>query len=283
MAKVTAIKTGTIRIRPSHHAGNMDHSMWRRRLTILLDKGWTEPLPIYTYLVEHADGLILFDTGETARHSEPGYFPWWHPYFQRACDIHVDPDDEVGPRLRTLGIDPGRDLDRLVISHLHHDHADGLSHFEGTQIVVSDENYRASRGLRGKIIGAVPQQWPSWFDPALLRFDGPAVSSFEASSPITADGTVFAVPTPGHMPGHLSLVVRTPEVTYFLAGDATYNMETFTRRVVDGPSADISVGLATLNRIAEFARHEPTVLLPAHDPFAEDRLAERITLTDDIP
>ena len=77
--------------------------------------------------------------------------------------------------------------------------------------------------------------------------------------------------------------MRTPEVTYFLAGDATYNIELFTRRVVDGPSADISVSLTTLDRIAEFARHEPTLLLPAHDPFAEDRLAELITLTDDIP
>lgn len=37
----------------------------------------------------------------------------------------------------------------------------------------------------------------------------------------------------------------------------------------------------TLDRIAAFARSEPTVLLPAHDPLAEQRLAERITLTDD--
>ena len=71
MARVTAIKTGTIRIRPSHHAGNMDHSVWRRRLTILFFINYTETIEIYTYLVEHDDGLILFDIGETARHSEP--------------------------------------------------------------------------------------------------------------------------------------------------------------------------------------------------------------------
>jgi hypothetical protein len=49
---------------------------------------------------------------------------------------------------------------------------------------------------------------------------------------------------------------------------------------VDGPSADLRVSLDTLDRIAAFARSEPTVLLPAHDPLAEHRLAERITLTD---
>jgi N-acyl homoserine lactone hydrolase len=42
-----------------------------------------------------------------------------------------------------------------------------------------------------------------------------------------------------------------------------------------------SMSLNTLDRIAAFARSEPTVLLPAHDPLAEQRLAERITLTDD--
>jgi len=82
------------------------------------------------------------------------------------------------------------------------------------------------------------------------------------------------------MPGHMSVVVRSPEVTYFLAADATYNEQLLKDRIVDGPSADLRVSLDTLDRIAAFARSEPTVLLPAHDPLAEHRLAERITLTD---
>jgi glyoxylase-like metal-dependent hydrolase (beta-lactamase superfamily II) len=77
------------------------------------------------------------------------------------------------------------------------------------------------------------------------------------------------------------VVVRTPEVTYFLAGDATYDEELLKQRIVDGFSENIGVSLNTLDRIAAFARSEPTVLLPAHDLLAEQRLAERITLTDD--
>ena len=82
------------------------------------------------------------------------------------------------------------------------------------------------------------------------------------------------------MPGHLSIVVRAEDVTYFLAGDATYDETLLEQRIVDGPSADLSVSLSTLDRIAALAREEPTVLLPAHDPLAEHRLAERITLFD---
>jgi glyoxylase-like metal-dependent hydrolase (beta-lactamase superfamily II) len=257
------------------------YRVWRRRLAIILDRDWTQPLPIYTYLIEHDEGLLLLDSGECARSAKRGWFPWWNPFFQLAVDIHVEPEDEIGPRLRSLGIDPTKDLKSLVVSHLHHDHADGLSHFHGTDIVVSEDNYRASaRGIKGAMIGAVPSQWPSWFAPRRIALDGPPVGSFDHTFPLTEDGTVFAVPTPGHMAGHISIVVRTPEITYFLAGDATYDETLLKRRIVDGPSENVQVSLATLDRIAAFARQEPTVLLPAHDPLAEHRLAERITLTD---
>jgi N-acyl homoserine lactone hydrolase len=280
MTTIQAIRTGTIRIRPSHRAGRMDHPVWRRRLAIILDRDWTEPLPIYTYLVEHSEGLILLDSGESARSTRPGWFPWWNPFFATGVDIHMEPEDEIGPRLRSMGIDPGQDLKHLVLSHLHHDHADGIGHFEGADILVSRENHQAAQGLRGSLLGAVPGQWPGWFAPRQVELTGSAQQSFDRSLPLTDDGTVFAVPTPGHMPGHLSVVVRTPEVTYFLAADATYDEQLLKQRIVDGPSADLGVSLDTLDRIAAFAKAEPTVLLPAHDPLAEQRLSERITLTD---
>jgi hypothetical protein len=58
MTTAHAVKTGMIQIRPSHRAGNMNLPLWRRRLAILLDREWTEPLPIYTFLIEHDEGLI---------------------------------------------------------------------------------------------------------------------------------------------------------------------------------------------------------------------------------
>jgi N-acyl homoserine lactone hydrolase len=121
MATVHAVKTGTVRIRPSHRDGDNSLPVWRRRLAILLDRQWTPLLPIYTYLIEQDEGLILVDSGESARSSARGWFPWWSPFFQLALDIHVKPEDEIGPRLRSMGIDLGKDLRKLVLSHLHHD------------------------------------------------------------------------------------------------------------------------------------------------------------------
>jgi len=94
----------------------------------------------------------------------------------------------------------------LVLSHLHHDHADGLSYFCGSDIVVSEERYRASAGLTGALLGAVPSRWPAWFEPRRVQLTGPQVPSFDQTLPLTPDGAVFAVPNPGHMPGHLSVV-----------------------------------------------------------------------------
>jgi hypothetical protein len=60
---------------------------------------------------------------------------------------------------------------------------------------------------------------------------------------------------------------------------AAYDEALLKQRIVDEPSASLKTSLDTLVRIAAFARQEPTVLLPAHDPLAEHRLTERITLT----
>ena len=59
----------------------MSKPRWRRRLAMILDRDWTQPLPIYTYLIEHDEGLLLLDSGECARSAKPGWFPWWNPFF----------------------------------------------------------------------------------------------------------------------------------------------------------------------------------------------------------
>jgi len=84
-----------------------------------------------------------------------------------------------------------------------------------------------SRGLKGKVVGgALPQRWPIWLKPELVEMDGPAAGPSPASHPITQDGRIFLVPTPGHAVGHLSEVVSAEDVTYFIAGDVAPAMRT---------------------------------------------------------
>ena len=78
--RIHAIQTGTVAIKARQLNGRGRGAL--RPINTLLDPTWTEPLPIYAWVIEHPEGLIVVDTGETARVAEPGYFPWWQPYFK---------------------------------------------------------------------------------------------------------------------------------------------------------------------------------------------------------
>src|SRR5437764_9775747 len=124
--KIHAIQTGDVQVKERQRAGVGAGPT--RVLRTMADRRWTERLPILAWVIEHPEGVIVVDTGETARTAERGYFPRWHPFFRFASQISVAPDDEIGPQLRRLGIAP-RDVRWVVITHLHTDHAGGLAHF----------------------------------------------------------------------------------------------------------------------------------------------------------
>lgn len=272
---ITILETGTVAIRPSHRTQPAGRPVLLRRARVLTDRRWTAPLPINTYLVDHPEGPILFDTGESPRasHGHGGYFPWWQPFFHLAVDIQVGEDESIGARLRQRGLAPA-DLKAVVVSHLHHDHGDGLPDLVGAPIYVSPEHWSAFKHpFHATMEGMVPQQWPDAFEPLLLNPVGPAKGPFERTYPITDDGTVYAIDTPGHMAGHISLVAEIDGVSYILLGDATYDQDLLDAEQTDGVNANPRQAIETLRKIKEYARSHPTVLLPAHDPHAARRLA----------
>jgi glyoxylase-like metal-dependent hydrolase (beta-lactamase superfamily II) len=108
--------------------------------------------------------------------------------------------------------------------------------------------------------------------PDLIEMDGAPIGPFRASHPITRDGCIALVPTPGHVAGHAAVIVRDERVTYFLAGDATYSQRNLNAEITDGVTNDPATALATLQAIKSFARNEPTIILPAHDPEGATRL-----------
>jgi glyoxylase-like metal-dependent hydrolase (beta-lactamase superfamily II) len=270
--KIHAIQTGTVSIKTRQVAG-VGHGT-RRQLNMFLDRQWTEPLPIYAFAIEHPEGVIVVDTGETARTAEPGYFPSWHPFYRFGLRLWVAPEEEIGPQLERLGIAP-RDVRRVVMTHLHTDHAGGLHHFPNSEVLVSRGEVALASGRRGRLRGYPNNRWPSWFDPKPVDLDPTSYGPFPESLKLTAAGDVTIVPLPGHTPAHIGVVVEEDDHAVLLAGDSSYTEDLMLRGVVDGPSPDDAVAQRTHERIRALAAERPTVYLVAHDPQTAARLAER--------
>lgn len=274
--RIHAIQTGTVAITESWRRGKGHGTI--RQLNTLIDRKWTEPLPIYAWVIEHPEGIIIVDTGETSQASQPGYFPAWHPYFRFAVRESVRPEQEIGPQLRALGIAP-KDVRWLVMTHLHTDHAGGLAHFPGVEILVSRAEYAAARGWRGRIMGYPSNRWPDWFTPRLIDFDEHPYGPFTSSLPLTRAGDVILAPTPGHTPGHLSVIVEDVHQLVFLAGDTSYTERLLLEQASDGVGANEAQERESQRRILQLAQSMPTVYLPTHDPESARRLAVRQALS----
>lgn len=229
-----------------------------RGLGRYLPGGWSdETLPVCVFVVEHPGGLFVFDTGQSAAVTQPGFLPRWHPYL-RLARFELSPEDEAAPQLRRLGFDP--DAARwIVLSHMHTDHVGGLGGFPQAEIVVSRAEWIAARGLRGRLRGYVPRQWPAGVVPRLVDFDGPEIGPFASSLDLAGDGRLVLVPTPGHAPGHVSALVRTDSETYLLAGDLAHT------------AAELDV---VVPAVADYCRANGVVVLTAHDQEALDRLTD---------
>lgn len=269
---IHAIQTGTVQIKTAQRIRKPGGLV-----RVLTDSQWTEWLPIYTWVIDHPEGIIVVDTGETSKSSDPNYFPRWHPYYRSSVRMVVRPEDEIGPQLRSMGIGQ-EDIKTLALTYFHTDHAGGLHHFHGTRILVSGRDYRLAQSFVGRLLGYLPNRWPEWFSPEPVAFGRESFGPFKQSYKVTQAGNVLIVPTPGHTPGHVSVVVNTDDVTFFLAGDTSYSQSLLLRRSPDGISPRASVTLDTMDRILGLADSRPLIYLPTHDPESVERLTERRTL-----
>lgn len=273
--RLHAIQTGAVAVKERQRSGAGPGPL-RLPLT-LADRDWTDPLPIYAWAIEHPEGVIVVDTGETARVNDRGYFPRWHPYYRLGVKEWVEPEQEIGPQLRAIGIS-SHEVRWVVMTHLHTDHAGGLEHFPKSEILVTRPEFENASGVLGKIRGFLPHRWPDWFAPRLINLESAAFGPFPESLRLTDAGDVILVGTAGHTPGHVSVVLEEDDGPILLAGDTSYTERLMIEGRADGVSPDVDAARLTLRRIQEFARQREVVYLPSHDPDSARRLEERRTV-----
>ncbi|PWN06201.1 N-acyl homoserine lactonase family protein [Rhodohalobacter mucosus] len=270
--EIFPLQTGSVKVKKaqkSREKGGM--------LRVLTSEKWTDWLPIYAWLIKHPEGTFVVDTGETSLTSRSGYFPKWHPYYRYAVKMDVSRDDEIDRQLARYNVD-SKDVDKVILTHFHTDHAGGLYHFSNSDILVPKSEYQNAKGTIGKLRGYLPQHWKDWFKPDEIEFKKQNYGPFAESYPVTKDGSIMAVPTPGHTPGHLSVVADTGDKKVFLAGDTSYTEQLLINLQPDGVTPDTKQSLDTQMKILKLAEQGPVIYLPSHDPEASRRLSTNKTL-----
>ncbi|MCL4262349.1 MAG: N-acyl homoserine lactonase family protein [Anaerolineae bacterium] len=265
--KIHPIQTGLVKIKRSQV--NRAANNLPQPLNLFFQTGWSDWLPILAWIIEHPEGLFVVDTGETARVLEPGYFPRRHPYYRWAVQFDIQPADEIGPQMRRLGMLPG-DVTAVILTHLHTDHAGGLYHFPHHRILIHPQEWQAAAGRAGTLNGYVRHNWPMGLKPEFVRYVPEAVGPFAGSMAVTGDGRIRLIPTPGHTPHHLSVLVQTETTTCFLAGDASYTEALMQAGQPDGVS--VPAAAQTLQHIRQLGEDTAVTYLPAHDPESIARL-----------
>jgi N-acyl homoserine lactone hydrolase len=137
--RVSVVSTGQVQIRPDHVASTWRPTIW----WLLASRRWTGPRPINAYVIEHRDGLVLFDTGQDrASVTDPGYFPGGMTGFLygRLARFEISPQETLGAGLDRLGYAAG-DVKTVVISHLHQDHIGGLGELGHAGVIVSQAEW----------------------------------------------------------------------------------------------------------------------------------------------
>ncbi len=274
--RVSVVSTGTVRIRPQHAESDGSPALW----WLATSRSWTPPRPINVYVIEREDGLILFDTGQDRRSVTDGrYFPGGvagHLY-RRLARFDIPEDATLTARLAAIGYDIA-DVRVAVLSHLHQDHIGGLPELGHARIVVGADEWdqldRPGAVLGGLMKDHIRLPGLAWHRVAPHPVDDPALAPFTAAHDLVGDGSLLLVPTPGHTPGSLSLLLRRPGMPPILfVGDLTYDVRLLEAERVPGIGKPPGL-LASTRTVNEFARRNPGLLvLAAHDPSAAALLA----------
>jgi glyoxylase-like metal-dependent hydrolase (beta-lactamase superfamily II) len=200
------------------------------------------------YLVKHGRDWLLWDTGvadavaampDGLRPADPRAVSWRRPV-------------TLAAQLGQLGLQPA-DIRYVAISHTHPDHIGNMALFPRSMLLVQRAEY----------------DWPS---PTGPRFD-PAmpVTKLAGDHDVFGDGSVTILSTPGHTPGHQSLLVRLPKTgAVLLSGDAAHFRENWEARRVPEINADKDQSAASMQHLADILAREHAQLWINHDKAQRD-------------
>jgi N-acyl homoserine lactone hydrolase len=219
------------------------------RWTPGLNEGKTMDFVDSCYLVKHAKGWFLWDTGiadavaampNGLAPADPKAVTWRRP-------------KTLAAQLEQLGLKPG-DVKMMAVSHTHPDHTGNVELFPQATLYVQKAEY----------------DWPGANNEPRFKPSHP-VELLAGDKDVFGDGSVTILSTPGHTPGHQSLLVKLPKTgAVVLSGDAVHFKDNWDNRRVPSMNANKDQSAASMQKIADTLSKEKAQLWINHDKVQRD-------------
>jgi N-acyl homoserine lactone hydrolase len=216
-------------------------------------------LPIWVYLIETTDGPVLVDTGmPSSCVSNPlGLFNG-----EGSLVPQMKEEDIIINILERNGYHKN-DLAYIISSHLHFDHAGGNGYFPDTEIVLQRSEFDAAMGSADY--------------PEICRL--PDLNYKPIAGDIEYSPGIHLISTPGHSPGHQSVLVETKESgSILLAIDAAYTRSNFEDEVPFAVNNQTDSD-ASISKLKELAQSEKAQVFYGHDVEQAKNWADRMVLS----
>lgn len=225
------------------------------------------------HLIDHPEGTVLFDTGVSYDLvTEPEtYGPNGAPQLaDLVAAVDMDADQQLDRLLDDAGYAPA-DVDYLIMSHLHTDHAGNIDLFTDAEIVVHEDE------LQYAFAPTAPVQELLYTDGDLAPLRDPAYDVRTVTGPFDAfgDGSVVTVPTPGHSPGHQSLRVELPEAgTVVLGADVANHRDGYEAELLPAFTWALDDAVHSIRQVRDLIDRTGADLYLAHDRDDQAALPE---------
>ncbi len=278
VASVRVLNCGRAEQHREHRYGSRLPRLW----WVFFGRDWV-PLPLQCFLIDHRDGLVLFDTGiDPAIMSDKGYIKQAIGRFllPRIFRLHVSEADRIDRVLADTGVAAG-DVRTAIISHLHFDHVGGIAQIPQADLMVSQrewailsEPHPEHEWILREHIEIPSAKWrPISFAPT----DDPLFEGFDGIHDVAGDGCMILLPTPGHTAGSMSMLLRQDGWNpILLVGDLTYEAALLEQDVVPGTGEKKAL-LASFAKVRRLKQRLPGLAIVASHDFAAEKAVSEAT------
>jgi N-acyl homoserine lactone hydrolase len=215
------------------------------------------------WLIKHRREWLLWDTGvpESAINDPRGWST-----LPKLIVYHLD--KSITGQLATVGL-KSRDIGRVAISHTHGDHIGNLALFANSTIVMQGAEYRwihSPDGPNDNVNQLMALARKLLGTPKNLQI-------IEGDTDLFGDGSVTLLSTPGHTPGHQSLLVHLRNTGFILlSGDVAHFEENFENNIVPSLNTDKAASIASMARVRQLIAAYKATLIINHDKRQTDTL-----------